>query len=80
MRDLALVAQLDERSERFLQRHVRIDPMQLVELDALEPQPREAALTGAAQMLRSTVRMPPVRAAARQTAFRGDHQLVGVGI
>ncbi len=54
--------------------------MELVELDALEAQPSQAARAGLAQMLRPAVGMPLVRAAARQATLGGDDEIVRVGV
>src|SRR5205823_7103916 len=73
--DLPLVLQLAQRAQLILERDSGIDAVQLVQLDALELEAAQAALTGGAQVLRSAVRCPPVGAGPLEPAFAGDHQL-----
>ena len=49
--------------------------MQLVQLDTLEPEAAQAALTGRAQVLRPAVRRPPVRPGSLEACLGCDHQL-----
>ena len=47
--DLALLLELGQRADRVLDRHLRVDRVQLVEVDPLEPQPLERRLAAAAR-------------------------------
>ena len=51
MVDLTLALKVDQCADRILDRYPVIDRMQLVELDAFEPQPSQAVCTSAAQMI-----------------------------
>ena len=53
--DLALVAELAQRADRLLDRHLGIVAVQLVEIDAVELQPPQARLARATQVLRAPV-------------------------
>jgi hypothetical protein len=48
--DLALCLQIGERTHRLLERHRRVDAVELVQVDPLEPEPPEALLAGLAQV------------------------------
>ena len=78
--DLALAPELDERADGVLERHPRVRPVELVERDLFESQPLQALVAHGAQVLRSTVRSPPVRAVAQEPALGRDHDVVGVGV
>ena len=80
MRDLPLVAQLDQRAEGLLEGHVGVHRVQLVELDALQAQAPQASLARFAQVLGAPVARPPTRTAARHAALGGDHEIVRVGV
>ena len=67
--------QLAQRAQLILERDSGIDAVQLVQLDALELEAAQAALTGGAQVLRPAVRRPPVGTGPLEPAFGGDHQL-----
>ena len=74
MTDLAFLLEPRELADGFLERHVRVDAMQLVKIDALELQSPQAPLTRLAQMLRPTVRHPLCGARAHLAALGRDHQ------
>ena len=69
MVDLAVALEVDERTDRILDRYPVIDWMELVKLDALEPQPSQAVRTGAAQMLGPTIGDPTVGTGSRSPPF-----------
>src|SRR5438874_13655626 len=73
--DLPLPLQLPKSAELILERYGRIDAVQLVQLDTLEPEAAQAALTGRAQVLRPAVRRPPVRPGSLAACLGCDHQL-----
>ena len=62
--DLPLGTQLGERSERVLERHGRVDGVEIEEVDPLEPEPAQARLARRAQVLRPPVGAPALRALA----------------
>ncbi len=72
--DLALVEELLEDSHLVLEGHVRVDPVELVEIDALELEAAQAPLAGFPQVLRPAVGLPLARPGADQAALGGDHQ------
>ena len=74
MMDLACDLQVDEGAHRFLDRHAVIDGVQLVELDAIEPQPLEALLADATQVLGSAVDGPARRTGTHEPTFARNHQ------
>jgi hypothetical protein len=57
--DLSLVAKVRDGPELFLERYHRIDPVQLPEVDGVEPKPAQAALAVGSQAVG-----PPVGMAA----------------
>ena len=65
--DLALVLELGQRADRVLDRHLRVDRVQLVEVDPLELQPPQRVLAAALEPLRPAVRLPPSRARAARS-------------
>src|SRR5207302_7868107 len=73
--DLALLLQIPQGAELIVERHGGIDAVQLVQLDALELEAAQAAFTGGAQVLRSTVWRPLIGAGAFEPSLAGDHQL-----
>src|SRR5919106_1586500 len=56
--DLALVLKLLQRSQRILERPLRVGRVQLVQVDPLEPQPPQARLAALLQPLRPPVARP----------------------
>ena len=56
--DLAVALELDQRAERFGERHRWVDRVQLDQSEAVAAQPRQAALDGLAQVLGPAVRCP----------------------
>ena len=80
MTDLPLPLQLPEGAELIVERYGGIDAVQLVQLDTLEPEAAQAALTGRAQVLRPAVRRPLVRPGSLEACLGGDHQLGRIGV
>src|SRR5580658_7112257 len=76
--DLSLVLQLDQGADGFLDRDLRVRPVELVQRDLL--QAPEAALALGAQLLRPAVRLPPARAGTLKPALGGDNQIVRIWI
>ena len=74
--ELALVAELADDAELLLDRDAGIDPVQLPEVDRVEPQAPQAVLAVGAQLLRAAIGMP----AAAEPALGRDHQPRGVGM
>ena len=66
-----------ERADAVRQRHGGIGRVQLVEVDALDPQRREGPLAGGAELLRAAVGVP-APAGAHQPALGGHDDLVAV--
>ena len=56
--DLPLGTQLGKRSERLLERHGRVDGVEVEEVDPLEPEAAQARLARRAQVLRPAVGAP----------------------
>ena len=76
--DLALLPQARELAEGILERHLGIDVMELVQVDARELQSLEAPLASLAQVLGPSVRDPLRRARTQQTAFGRDDEAARV--
>ncbi len=72
--DLAFLLQLHQLAERILERHRRIDRVQLVQVDALELELAQARLACRAQMLRTPVVGPLGLRRPFEAALRGDDQ------
>src|SRR3712207_1644938 len=76
--DLALVLEVLQRSERLLERHLRVGRMELIEVDPVDLKAPEAARAALLEPLRPGVRRPPSPAGAAETALRGDDEAVGI--
>jgi hypothetical protein len=72
--DFPGLAQLDQRAERLLERHPRVDGVQLVEVDRVEAQAPEAPFAGRAQIVGPAVGIPVAGPAAAQACLRRDHE------
>jgi hypothetical protein len=72
--DLALPLELGELPQRLRNRHLRVDAVELVELDPLQPEVTEAQLALLSQVLGATHRTPVARAGARQSSFGRDQE------
>ena len=70
--DLPLVLEPPQRADLVGQRHGRVDAVQLVQVDALQPQPAQAQFGLLAQVLRTAER-DPVAAEVDLPALGGDH-------
>jgi hypothetical protein len=75
--DLPRSPKLFERADGLLDRHFRVVPVQLVEVDALELQPAEALVAGCAEPLGSRVAHARLEAVA-ETALRRDDDAVRI--
>jgi hypothetical protein len=78
--DLALALQFLQRPDRLLVRDLGIGGVQLVEVDAVDPQAFQRSLAGLAQVLGAPVAGPLARTGPGQAALGRDHQAVGVGM
>lgn len=54
--------------------------MKLIEVDPTESQPLQAALAGAAEMNRMTIRYPPARPRTQQAALGGEDEHCGIRV
>src|SRR5207248_8646688 len=75
-----LALKLAQGLELLLLRHVRIDAMELIEVDPLELQPLQASVELLAQPLRPPVLDPLVRPGAVEASLRGDDEAGRVGV
>src|SRR6266480_4221335 len=80
MADLAFALHVGERAERNLERHLRIDRMQLIEIDALQPQALQAAFQVLLELFGSAVGVPAAGARPRYAAFAADDEAFRVGM
>ena len=74
---LALVAQLLQEPELVVGRHLGVDPVQLEQIDALDPEAAEAALALLAQVLGAAALDPLHRARTGEPGLGGDLQVAG---
>src|SRR5436190_14663343 len=77
---LALFLHVGERSNRHFERHLWIDSVELVQVDALELEALEAAFEVLAQLFRLAVRVPAPGARALEAALRRDDEALRVGM
>ena len=73
-RDLALVLQQGELTDLVGQRHLGVDPVQLEQVDPLEPEVAQAQLGLLTQIFGTTHRSPVARAGPGQAGLGGDDQ------
>ena len=78
MPDLALLLELGERADRVLDRHLRVDRVELVEVDPLELQALERGLAAAAEAVRAAVSLPHARPRSLEAALGGDHEVLRI--
>ncbi|TMI15399.1 MAG: hypothetical protein E6H38_07475 [Betaproteobacteria bacterium] len=78
--DLAFALHVGERAERNLERHLRIDRMELIEIDALQPQALQAAFQILLEFFGSAVRVPAAGARSRYAAFAADDEAFRIGM
>jgi hypothetical protein len=71
---------VDQHAQLVLERHLRVDSVQLEEMDALKSKSPEAHLGLLAQILRPGEGMPFIGPSAKKPSLRGDHQLGGVWV
>src|SRR5439155_15813848 len=72
--DLAFALHVGERAERNLERHLRIDRMQLIEIDALQPQALQAAFQVLLELFGPAVGVPAAGARSRYAALAADDE------
>jgi hypothetical protein len=65
-------------AERFFDRNLRVDAVQLVKVDAFELEPLEATLEAGAQPFRPRVDRPLIRTRAREPGFGRDHDALAI--
>ncbi len=77
---LPLVDQVGKQPELVFGADVRVDPVQLEQVDAVDPEAAQAHLALLAQVLGSSDGHPDARSAAGQSGLGRDHEPVGVGV
>ncbi len=80
MSDLALVLERLQLPDLVLERHVRVDPVQLEEPDPLQPEVAQAELALLSQICRAPDRRPRPRALSGEPGLGRDHQVIRVGV
>ena len=80
MAHLALLLQLGEGAHLVLQRDLGVDPVQLDQVDPVDPEVAEAELDLLLEVRRAADRRPLAGAGAGEARLGGDHQVVGVGV
>ena len=78
--DLPFGDQLGEEAELVLGRDLRVDAVELEQVDALESEAPEAHLALLAEVLGSSHRQPLTRTLPCETRLGGDDQPVGIGV
>src|SRR2546426_4965514 len=78
--DLAFALHVGERAERNLERYLRIDRMELIEIDALQPQALQAAFQILLEFFGSAVGVPAAGAWSRYAAFAADDEAFRIGM
>src|SRR5262249_55244776 len=75
---LAGAYEVGHRADRFLDRHARIDAVQVVEIDRIDAEPLQASVAGLANALRAPVDLAFLRIAriAHDAELRREHDLV----
>jgi len=79
MADLALALQLRQGTERLFDRHVRIDPVELEQVDAFAAKPAQATLGAFAQPFGASVDRPLIRTRSHEPGLGRNDDLAGVG-
>src|SRR6516162_1376480 len=74
MPDFPGVLRLLQRTDRFLDRYLAIDSVQLIEVDPFELQPLQTLVHALRQIFRSTIRDPIARTRSSETALGRNHQ------
>src|SRR5436853_2724477 len=80
MPDLTGVLRVFECPKRIFQRHFRIDPVQLIQIDPFEAKSLQAFVYASGEILRPTIRDPLAGSRPRISAFGGDYQILWIGI
>src|SRR6266550_8491900 len=78
MPDLALAFQFHKSADGFLERHLRIRTVKLIDIDLFDPQPLQAALTGGAKVLRAPVRFPHAGPRPVKPSLGGNHEILRI--
>ena len=76
MTDLAFRLELGEGAHRILDRHARVDEVELVEVDPLDAEAAQAPLAGGPQCFGTAVGRPFVGPVAPEAALRRDQEAV----
>ena len=76
--DLALLLEGDECTDRVLQRHRGVGPVELVQRDLFELEPSQASLAGLDQVVRPAVLRPLPGTGALEAALGRDHEIIRV--
>src|SRR6202011_2848846 len=78
--NLPLPAQIRKRTELVRGGDLRIDTVELVQVDPLETQAAQAPVDSLAQMIRPPVLHPPSGARALEAALGRNHQPLRIGV
>ena len=73
--DLPLVHQIRQRPDAVRDRHVRILAVQVIQIDHVGLQARQAVIAHAPQCVRARVDRPPARLVAEHPALAGQHDI-----
>src|SRR6185503_19832148 len=74
MPDLAVAPRALQEAELLLVGHRGVDAMQLIEIDALEPEPPQAAVESVLQAGSPAVDLPAIGSGPVELALGGNHQ------
>jgi len=78
MAHLALMHEIAHRADRLLDRHGRIDAVDVIEVDYVGLQPLEAALAGLADIVGTAVREARTAGLAQIAELAGDHVIAAM--
>ena len=78
MPDLAFVLQLHQGADRFLEGHLRIGAVELIDIDLFDSETLQATLARGTQVLGTPIRLPCTGPRPVQPALGRDHEVLGV--
>src|SRR5882672_7692041 len=73
---LALAHEIAHRTDRVLDRHIRVDPVDVIKIDDFGLEPLQAAVAAGPEGFWAAVREPSATGHAQIAEFAGDHVIV----
>jgi hypothetical protein len=78
--DFALALKIEQRTNLILHRNLGIDPMKLVEVNSLQPEPAKALNARRAEVHGAPVLHPLTRTGTLKPRFRGDDEVARIWV